>query len=138
MPNVGVATALVMLMQRGDDARDDHEVRERDSEHGEQQRGQHERVDHAARPRMDRGNDEEPELREQHREPETMPPTTERRSSVKITSAGPNACSSMPWKYSSMSEADEELRGPEEQPRQSRRPWQWISEDGYGAPAGAP
>ena len=31
--------------------------------------------------------------------PITMPPITENLNSVMITSAGPNACSLMPWKY---------------------------------------
>ena len=67
-PNVGVATASVMWMQRGDDARDHDEVGERDAERGQQHGRQDERVDHAARSRMDRRHDEEPELLQQDRQ----------------------------------------------------------------------
>ncbi len=56
------------VQQCGDDARNHDEVRERETHHCEQQRWNDEGVDHPPGSRMDRGNDEEPELLQQNRQ----------------------------------------------------------------------
>ena len=138
MPNVGVATASVMCSSAATTRGMTTKCANARPERGQQERRHDERVDHAPRARMNCGYDEEPELLQQHRQSDHDAADDRELELGEDDVGGTERVQLNAAEILVHHPTDDELRWPEEHDGDGADGCESRSEDGYGAPAGAP